>query len=91
MNQSVADLPSLGKTSAAALADVGIDTPEALRQYGTLEAFQRLRAQFGKRITINWIYALDCAIRDLPWQLLEQERKQTLREEAKKIIAELEP
>ena len=89
MTSQLSHLPSLGTTSAAALMEVGIADPESLRKHGSIEAFKLLRAQFGKRVTINWIYALDCAVRDIPWQLLEDTRKQELRAEAKTIIAEL--
>ncbi|MCP5179194.1 MAG: TfoX/Sxy family DNA transformation protein [Pseudomonadales bacterium] len=86
----LAQLPSLGPASAAALADVGIRDEVALREAGVGGAFALLRAQFGKRITVNWIYALECALRHLDWRLLEPERKAALRAEAGAIIAALE-
>ncbi len=86
----LAEMSSLGTTSAGALVDVGIESPESLRNHGPVLAFKLLRSQFGKRVTISWIYALECAVRDLPWQNLDIERKIELKEQATNIIAELE-
>ena len=86
----MAQLRSLGKTSAAMLADVGIADLATLRAHGPIGSFTVLRMRFGKRITVNWIYALECALHDLDWRLLETERKAELRTAARKIIAELE-
>ena len=84
-------MPSLGKASAELLVDVGIITPEMLRKVGAEEAWRRLRFAHGKRVTITWIYALDIAIRGIPWKELSEARARKLRAAAEAIIAELEP
>jgi DNA transformation protein len=86
----LSELRSLGPTSAAALSDVGIHDRATLQRHGVRGAFALLRAQFGKRITVNWMYALECALRDIPWQLLETTRKAELKADAKRVIAELD-
>ncbi len=83
-------LPSLGPTSARLLAEVGIQDLQTLKQHGALGSFTVLRMRFGKRITVNWIYALECALRGIDWRLLEAERKDRLRMAARKVITELE-
>ncbi len=49
------------------LVEVGITTPEILRQIGPEEAYRRLRFAHGRRVTVNFIYALDVAITDGRW------------------------
>ena len=46
--------------------------------------------RFGKRIAINWIYALECALLGIHWKLLDSERKKQLKAAAQNVIAELE-
>lgn len=86
----LADLPSLGLTSAELLADVGIDDLESLREHGAIGSFTALRMQFGKRITVNWIYAIECALQGIHWRMLTEARKTELRDAARDIIEELE-
>ncbi len=87
---SLSDLPSLGATSAELLSQVGILDAESLRELGSIECFTVLRTRFGKRITVNWIYALECAIRDMNWRLLHPERKAELRAAARQVIADID-
>ena len=86
----LSELPSLGATSAALLAEVGIENFSVLSNHGPVGSFTVLRMRFGKRITVNWIYALECALRGIDWRLLESDRKDELRAAARKIIAELD-
>ena len=65
MSKSVAALSSLGPVTAARLAEIGIDMPEALAEAGAVGAYQRLRFRFGKAITLNALYSLDAAIRNV--------------------------
>lgn len=87
---ALAELPSLGQTSAAALVAVGIDSVEALRMHGAIASYRALRARFGKRITGNWIYALECAIQGIDWRLLPRQRKDELRAAAQCVARELD-
>lgn len=80
-------MPSLGKASAELLVDVGITTPEMLRQVGAVEAWRRLRFAHGKRVTVTWIYALDIAIQGIPWKELSEARSAKLAAAAKAIMA----
>ena len=38
------DLPNIGKTRAGQLRAAGIDTPEQLREHGSLDAWRFIRA-----------------------------------------------
>jgi len=84
-------MPSLGKASAELLVDVGITTPAMLQKIGAEEAWRRLRFAHGKRVTITWIYALDIAIRGIPWKELSEARAYRLRAAAERIRAEIDP
>ena len=86
----MAELPSLGETSACLLKEVGIEDYPTLVHHGAIGAFTVLRLRFGKRITVNWVYALECAIRMIDWRMLGADTKETLRTEARKVIHELE-
>jgi hypothetical protein len=87
---ALAALPSLGVTSARMLIDVGIRDEATLRAMGPETCFRSLRFHFGRRVSTNFIYALECAIRGIAWKMLEPARKAELREAARRIVIELE-
>jgi hypothetical protein len=87
---ALAALPSLGITSAQMLIDVGIQDEATLRAMGPEACFRALRFHFGRRVSANFIYAIECAIRGIGWKMLEPARKAALRKAARRIIAELE-
>jgi hypothetical protein len=87
---ALAALPSLGITSAQMLIDVGIKDEATLRAMGPEACFRSLRFHFGRRVSTNFIYAIECAIRGSGWKMLEPSRKAALREVAKRIVLELE-
>ena len=86
----LAALPSLGHTSAQMLIEVGIPDEAALKQLGPQACFRALRFHFGRRVSTNFIYALECAIRRIAWRALEPHRKAKLRAAAQEIILDLE-
>jgi TfoX C-terminal domain len=87
---ALATLPSLGITSAQLLIDVGIKDEAALRAMGPEACFRSLRFHFGRRVSTNFIYALECAIRGIGWKMLEPARKTALRVAAQRIVHDLE-
>lgn len=87
---ALAALPSLGITSAQMLTDVGIGDEATLRATGPEACFRSLRFHFGRRVSINFIYALECAIRGIGWKMLKSARKAALREAARRIVLDLE-
>ncbi|MDX2158304.1 MAG: TfoX/Sxy family protein [Hyphomicrobiaceae bacterium] len=82
-------LPGLGPVSARMLVEVGVHDAETLRALGPVEAYRRLRFQFGRQATLNFMYALDCAVRHLHWRDLEPGRKDELRRAVQDIAASL--
>src|SRR5215467_4405781 len=86
---ALAALPSLGITSAQMLIEVGIKDEATLRAMGPEACFRSLRFHFGRRVSINFIYALECAIQGIGWKMLKPARKAALRDAARRIILEL--
>ena len=72
------------------LIEAGIPDVKTLRKLGTLGAYRRLRFHFGKRISTNFAYAIECGLRGMDWRLLEADRKAELKAAAQAIARELE-
>ena len=82
----LADLRSLGKISQERLIEVGVGTPDELIEIGPVEAYLRLKERYPKT-TFSWLYALQCAVLDLPYELMTKEMQRGWREEAVKAEA----
>lgn len=78
MPEPVDRLRNLGPKSRAWLAEIGITDIDALREIGAVEAYARLRFQFGRSISRNMLHALAGAIADQDWRLLSAEHKAEL-------------
>jgi hypothetical protein len=87
---ALAALPSLGRTSAQMLIEVGVPDEAALKRLGPQACFRALHFRFGRRVSTNFIYALECAIRGVAWRALAPRRKAALRAAAQDIIRDLE-
>ena len=87
--RALAALPSLGPVSARMLVEAGVVDVPTLRRLGSVEAYRRLRFHFGRRATLNFAFALECAVRNLDWRHLEPRRKEELRRAAGQIDASL--
>ena len=85
--KALADLTCIGATSAEMLMEAGIATPAQLRKLGPEEAWRRLRFTHGKRVTINFIYALEAAITGTRWKDLKPARKARLKAAAEAVRA----
>ena len=84
---ALAALPSLGKVSALMLVEAGIADVESLRSLGAIECYRRLRFHHGRRVTTNFLYALECAVRGLDWRRLDAAQKARLKSEAAAVDA----
>ena len=85
-----AKLRNIGPKSAAWLRQVGLHTPEALAEAGTVGAFMRIK-RAGFRPSLNLLYALEGAILDCHWRDVPEDRRQQLVADAEAAIAELPP
>src|SRR5215510_8138160 len=86
---ALAALPSLGRTSAQMLIEVGVPDKATLKRLGPQACFRALRFRFGRRVSTNFIYALECAIRGIAWRALAPRRKAALRAAAQGVVLEL--
>lgn len=74
----LSELPNIGKKLEEQLTQVGIDTPEKLRQAGSREAWMRIY-EVDPSACVNRLYSLEAAIAGVKKTELEEERKQELK------------
>ncbi len=74
----LSDLPNVGKILEKNLRDVGITTPEQLREIGAREAFLRIRVN-DPTACIHMLYGIQGAIEGIRDVYLSKEVKQELR------------
>jgi DNA transformation protein len=77
MTQKLSELRNLGPKSVQMLAQAGIKTVERLKTLGAVEAYL-LVLRSGARPTHNFLWALEGALRDIPWQRVSQFHRRTL-------------
>lgn len=76
---NLSNLPNIGKTLEQKLREVGISTPEELRNAGAENALLRIRA-LDETACYNMLCALEGAIRGIRWHDLPKERKEELKQ-----------
>ena len=64
VTESIAELPGLGPASARTLAEIGVETREALVRRGALGAFAALERRRARRPSLNLLYAMVGALED---------------------------
>ena len=72
------DLPGLGPKSEELLIEIGIRTPDELKQIGAVEAFIKLRQQSRSKPSLNFLYALVGAIEGEHWLRIAKTEKSRL-------------
>ncbi|MBS3649205.1 TfoX/Sxy family protein [Pseudaminobacter sp. 19-2017] len=75
----LASLPNLGPRTAWFLDEIGVATEADLRRLGAVDAYRRLKFQFGRQISLNALYALAGAIENRDWRSFNEEEKAQLR------------
>lgn len=73
------ELPNVGKVLQENLSQIGIVTPEQLRELGAKQAFLRIRASVDPGACLHMLYGLQGAVRGIPDKLLTDEDKADLR------------
>jgi len=80
------DLPNIGNKLADELKKVGINSPQQLKELGSVAA--ALRISSGKPLKgYNMLYALEGAIRGVRWHELQKEDLYKIRKEYDKRIS----
>lgn len=72
---------NIGPTSSRELSEIGIENRDQLHSLGIEETTRRLLFRFAseKKISLNYLYALEGAIHDRDWRDITPARKQELR------------
>ena len=80
-------LRNVGPKLAAKLIEVGIDTPEKLRELGAKRAFEKMYAEGDAYGDFNaaYLYALEGAIRDCDWLEIPDQIKLEYKEYAQSL------
>ena len=78
---SIGVLKNLGPTSAQWLRNVGILTEADLAHLGSVIAY-RIVKEAGYPATLNLLYAMEAALRDIDWRELDESVKEQLRKDA---------
>lgn len=76
---ALSSMPNVGKVLEDNLLQVGINTPEQLREIGAEEAFTRIRVQVDSGACIHMLYGIQGAIDGIPDKFLSDEAKQKLK------------
>ena len=79
-------LKNLAEKSETQLSEIGIHTAEDLRELGSVEAYVRLKGHYKKAISLNFLYAMEAALRNVHWREINQEEKLTLQTEVEATL-----
>ncbi|MAI89208.1 TfoX/Sxy family DNA transformation protein [Ponticaulis sp.] len=79
MNRSIEEMRNLGPKSAWIMQEAGIPDEAALRKLGAVSAYRQLRFQFPRYASLNLLWALEAALRDIDWRALTPEDKAALK------------
>jgi len=82
---------NIGPTSSRELSEIGIENRDQLRALGIEETTRRLLFRFAseKKISLNYLYALEGAIHDRDWRDITPARKQEIRSLLERLRREL--
>ncbi|MFV1850378.1 MAG: TfoX/Sxy family DNA transformation protein [Thalassospira sp.] len=88
---SAEKLRNIGPTSSRELREIGVETREDLADFGIEEVTRRLLFRFGseKKISVNYLYALEGAMHDQDWRDISPALKEKLPLMLEQVRAEL--
>ena len=74
-------MKNMGPKSSEWLASVGIHTLDDVAKLGAVESYQRVKAAYPEKVTLNMLWGLQAALLDLPWNELPPDIKEELRKQ----------
>ena len=74
-------MKNMGPKSSEWLASVGIHSLDDVARLGVVETYQRVKAAYPDKVTLNLLWGLQAALLDLPWQELPRDIKESLRQQ----------
>lgn len=75
----ISEMKNIGVVNEEKLAQVGINTPDELRELGTEQAFLKIRHLVDEGTCLHLLYGLEGAILDIPKRELSERRKSELK------------
>jgi len=77
-------LKNIGKTLTARLEEIGVHTPQDLKQLGAPEAHRRIQQQHPdtKLPVCYYLYSLEGVLQEKDWREFTDEEKEKMRSEA---------
>lgn len=71
-------MKNIGPKSRGWLAEIGIYTIQDLRNSGAVVAYKMLKERYPKKVSLNLLWGLEAAIRDMDWRELTEMDKEEL-------------
>lgn len=72
---------NLGPVSKKWLSEIGIDTTDQLKQVGSIPAYKQIKEMYPDRVSLNLLWGLEAAVRDIDWRDLSDKDKAKLKEQ----------
>ena len=72
-------MKNIGPVSRQWLAEVGIYTIKDLRKAGSITTYKILKERYPKKVSLNLLWGLEAAIRDIDWRELTEKDKEELK------------
>lgn len=72
-------MKNLGPKSTEWLASIGVHTLDDVAQLGVVETYQRVKAAYPDKVSLNLLYGLQAALLDIRWDELPPDIKSDLK------------
>ncbi len=74
-------MKNIGPVSRRWLAEIGIYTMKDLKTAGSIVTYKMLKERYPKKVSLNLLWGLEAAIRDIDWRDLTDLDKEALKRE----------
>ncbi len=74
---------NIGPVTQQWLAEIDIYTLKDLKQAGSVLTYQMLKEKYPKKVSLNLLWGVEAAIRDMDWRELTAEDKAALKSQLK--------
>ena len=76
-------MKNIGPRSRQWLAEIGIYTIRDLRNAGSIPTYKILKERYPQKVSLNLLWGLEAAIRDMDWRELSETDKDELKQQLK--------
>lgn len=74
-------MKNIGPRSRQWLAEIGIYTIRDLRNAGAIPTYKILKERYPRKVSLNLLWGLEAAIRDMDWRELTETDKEELKQQ----------